>query len=576
MQAFQACSALVILGEGTFLRMGLATMRQPAPSRLQRAVKSLLHLRHEPSAWLAYGALVAFFFIFVFLPIWMVVSHAFQADWMRFFQTARWIQAFKNSILMVVLSTTTATALGFIFAYATIKAEIPGSRFFKLLALLPLISPPFVGGLSFILLFGRQGLITWHLLGIDANVYGWHGLWFVETMGFFPLAFLTLAGTMKSLNPTLEQAANSLGAKGGRIFRTVTLPLLLPGISSAALLVAINVLSDFANPMLIAGNFRLLATEAYAQIVGWADYGMASVLATILFLPTIVLFVVQKRVAARRSVVTVSGRGSRMDNVQVSPLMKWTLFTICSLVSLFQLSKFVVIFAGAFTRIWGINWSFTLANFEYAILRNSELWNSLRFGATAAVICAIIATLTAYFVYTRRFPLSRFLEVSALLPAAIPGAMLGIGYILSFNSGWLTLTGTGTLIVMSMVIRYIPVGYQSTLASLNQIDRSIEQSASDMGARTIRTFRDIMLPLIRTAFTGALVYSFVKSINTLSAVIFLVSPGNVVASASILNLAEQGYWGQAAAFASALIVMAVTALGLFKLLSGKNSRLFDL
>src|SRR5690606_27110718 len=220
----------------------MATMQTTAPYQRLRLV------RYDSPARLAYGALLLFFGLFVIFPIWTVVSNGGVAEWSRVFQNPRWVTALRNTLIMVVLSTTTATAVGFLFAYATIKARIPWSPFFKLVALAPLISPPFVGGLSFILLFGRQGLITWHLLGVNFNIYGWHGLWLAETLGFFPIAFLTLAGTMKALDPTLEQAASSLGARGGTLFRSVTLPLLVPGISSAALLVAINVLSDFANP----------------------------------------------------------------------------------------------------------------------------------------------------------------------------------------------------------------------------------------------------------------------------------------------------------------------------------------
>ncbi|HLU70472.1 MAG TPA: iron ABC transporter permease [Fibrobacteria bacterium] len=548
----------------------MATMQSTA------AYQRLRLVRYDSPAWLAYGALLLFFGLFVIFPIWTVVSNGGLAEWSRVFQNPRWVTALRNTLVMVALSTTTATAVGFLFAYATIKARIPWSPFFKLVALAPLISPPFVGGLSFILLFGRQGLITWHLLGVNFNIYGWHGLWLAQTLGFFPLAFLTLAGTMKALDPTLEQAASSLGARGATLFRSVTLPLLLPGISSAALLVAINVLSDFANPMLIAGNFRVLAPEAYAQVIGWSDYRMASVLATLLFIPTLILFVVQKRIAARRSVITVSGRGSRMAPVPVSPLTKAVLFVLCLMVALFQVAKFAVIFAGAFTKVWGINWSFTLDNFSYALFRNVELWNSLKFGAIAAVCCSVIATLAAFMIYTQRFPFHRALEVATLLPAAVPGTMLGLGYILAFNGAPFHLTGTAAVLILSMIVRYIPVGYQGAASSLRQIDRSIEQSASDLGARTLRAFKDVIVPLLRTAFTGALVYSFVKSINTLSAVIFLVSPGNVVASVSILNLAEQGYWGQAAAFASLLIVSAVLSMALFKLIAGRQGKLFDL
>ncbi|MEX2534458.1 MAG: iron ABC transporter permease [Trueperaceae bacterium] len=533
--------------------------------------------RRDPWVTATFVLIALFMLLFIVYPLAVAIMTPRASDWLRAVSSARWQGTMLNTLQMAALSTTSSVVIGFLYAYAIVKARIPGKGLFKLVPLLPLITPPFVSGLAFILLFGRRGFVTYEVLGLNTNIYGWHGLWLAQTVSFFPIAFLAISGVLRSINPNLERAAQSLGARGGHTFRTITLPLAIPGIGAAALLVAIAVLGDFGNPMLIAGRFRVLATEAYLQISGWADMRMGAVLGLVLVAPALIFFVLQQKLQGSSSrYATVGGRGSRMDEAPVSAWVRWSLFAFCLLITVFMVAQYVVILIGAFTPVWGVDYSFTWQNFESTLVKSSQLWNSLRFAGVAALLCAAIATIAAFLVYRQRLPFGRALDVITLLPAAIPGTLLGISYVLAYNVPPLQLTGTGAIIVLSMVVSYLPVGYRICAATLQQLQPSIEESASDLGASGMRTFFDVVLPIIKTSFSAALIYCFVKAIGTLSAVVFLISHGTVVASASILNLAEQGYWGASAALASSLIAVALIALGIFRLIFGGRLNLFEI
>ena len=533
-------------------------------------------LTRDPLGLLAIVFVVGCLAVFVIFPVVRVLAQPGLTEWWRLFTDPRWLRLGGNTFLIAVLSTASAVALGFLFAYATSRPDVPLRHLFKLVAILPLVSPPFVGGLAFILLFGRRGLVTYSLLGLSGDIYGWHGLWMVQTLAFFPIAYLSLAGVLRRINPTLEYAAQDLGVHGLRLFCTVTLPLATPGLASAALLVGIYTLSDFGNPMLVGGAFKVLATETYTQITGWGDIGMAAALSTALLLPSLVLFVLQRYWVEGRSYATITGKGSFADPPPTSPTVRWALFTACSLVTLVLLATYAVVFVGAFARTWGVNWRPTLENFEYTVFRGSQLWNSIRFAGTAALGGSFFAVIAAFLVCRKRFPGRAVVDFAAVLPAALPGTLIGVGYILAFNTPPLALTGTGAIIVAAMLFRTIPVGYRAAVAGLAQIAPSIEEGAADLGARPLRTFWDVTLPLIRSAFTSALIFTFIRSMNTLSAVVFLISPGNVVASASILALAEHGDWGQASAMAASLMSAVFLLLLAFRLITGGRLRLFEL
>jgi len=531
----------------------------------------------DPAGAAALAAIALGLALFVVLPVARVLAQPGAAEWARLLSTARYVRLLGNTVLIAALSTVSAVAVGFLFAYATARPDVPGHRLFRLVAILPLVTPPFVGGLAFILLFGRRGLVTWSLLGLSGDIYGWHGLWIVQTLAFFPIAYLTLAGVLRRINPTLEHAAQDLGGRGLRVFWTVTLPLARPGLASAALLVGIYALSDFGNPMLVGGAFKVLATETYTQVTGWGDLGMAAALSAALLAPSLVLFLVQRyAVEGGGSQATITGKGSFAEPPPTPRAVRWTLCLGCGLVGLVLAATYLVILVGAFARTWGVDWRPTLANFEYTVFRGSQLWNSVRFAAAAATGGSVLAVGAAFLVHRKRFPGRAALDFAAVLPAALPGTLLGVAYVLAFNTPPLALTGTAGIVVAAMLVRTLPVGYRAAVAGLAQIAPAIEESAADLGARPLRTLRDVTLPLIRAAFTGALVYTFIRSMTTLSAVVFLVSPGNVVASASILALAEHGDWGQASAMAASLMAAVFVVLGGFRLLAGGRLRLFEL
>lgn len=531
----------------------------------------------DPVLALTLTLVTASLVLFVVYPLAIAAAAPRLEEWVRVFTTARWRTTMLNTLTMAGLSTLSSLLIGFLYAYAVVRARVPFARFFTLVPLLPLITPPFVSGLAFILLFGRRGLVTYELLGLNTNIYGWHGLWLAQTVSFFPIAFLAIAGVLRSINPNLERASEGLGASRWTTFTRVVLPLAAPGVGAAGLLVAIAVLGDFGNPMLIAGRYRVLATEAYLQISGWADMRMGAALGLALLVPAVAFFFLQRWLQGGNvgRFVTVGGRGSRIEAAPVAPWVRWSLFAFCAAITLFMGAKYAVIVLGAVTPVWGVDYTFTLSNLEHVLVRSGELWNSIRFAGTAALACAVLATVSAYLVYRVKVPFGRGLDLVSLLPAAIPGTLLGIAYVLAFNTPPLQLTGTGTIIVLSMVFSYLPVGYRIAAATLQQLAPSIEESAADMGASSMRTFVDVVLPLIGTSFSAALVYCFVKAVGTLSAVVFLISHGTVVASASILNLAEQGYWGWAAALATLLIAASLLALALARLVLGRRFAFFD-
>lgn len=532
--------------------------------------------RYDRSLLLAYLLAALFLLTFVVGPLVRVALEPTGADWRQVLSTPRWQRAAGNTLLTLVLSTTSSLLLGTLYAFAVTRARVWGSRFFSIVPLFLLLTPPFVSGLAFILLLGRRGLLTYHLLGLETSIYGWHGLWLAQTLSFFPVAYLVLRGAFMAVDTSLEQAARGLGAGRNRVLLTVTLPLVTPALLAAALFISIGVLGDFGNPMLVGGRFQVLATAVYTQLTGWASFGTSAVLGLVLLVPAVVLFAAQQWVqaATQGRFATVGGRSSSLTPPPVATWLRVALFIICVVVALFVVANLGVILMGAFTRLWGIDFSFTLDHVRHVLTNVSGLGNSLKFAALASLLCTVLSALSAYLVRRVRVPLKRGLDLATLLPAAVPGTLMGVAFVLAFNTPPLKLTGTATIIVIGMAISYLPVGYRICAAAMDQLRTSLDESAANLGASKMSTLTTIVGPLTRQALLAAFVFCFVQSVGTLSTVIFLVSFNTPLASVNILNLADQGSWGRAAALAAALIIVTMVALGLVMLIAGRSFKPF--
>ncbi|MDR7544804.1 MAG: iron ABC transporter permease [Armatimonadota bacterium] len=515
-------------------------------------------------AFLGAGVVLA---LFVLYPTLRVLVYPGLQDYLAIPRSLRWMQAARNSLVMMVISTLTATASGLIFAFALTRPDIPGRRFFRSMALLPLFAPPFMVAFAYILMFGRQGLITKTLLGLDANIFGWHGLWLVQTVAFFPLAMLIIIGVLEAINPSLEHAARNLGADEWTVVRTISFALARPGIAGAALVVAISVLADFGNAVVIAGGFPLLATEAWFRMEGMADLKGAALVVAMLIVPTTILFLLERYWVSRRVYTTVSGRGSRIEPPPTHPVLKWGTVAFCVAMSVMVFLVYFGVIAGAFTTIWGRDWTPTLAHWRLSVDRLDTLWASVKIGALAGVITGVVGVVVA-FLTSRPLPLRQALDFLAVLPGALPGVFVGVGFVLAFNRPPLELVGTIWVIALALAFWHLPMGYQAAVATLKQIERSIEEAATNLGASGLRVLWDIYLPLLQRAFVGAFVVSFIRAVTNVSIVIFLVAPGNVVATFAILNMIGNNIWGSAAALTTMLLILTLVSVGIAQAAAG--------
>jgi iron(III) transport system permease protein len=514
--------------------------------------------------------------LFVLYPIVRVFTYPTLKDFVEVPRNIRYLRAIRNSLLMVVLSTSTATFFGFLFAYTVTRTDVPLKPVFKLISILPLFSPPFMVAFSYLMMFGKNGLITAHLFGLRVSILGWHGLWLSETIAFFPVATMVMEGVLQSIAPSLEYAGRNLGATGFTLFRTVTFPLARPGVAGAALLVSILILADFGNPIMIAGDFSVLATEAWLRVEGWGDVSGAAVLSSMLLLPSLAIFLIQRYWVGRSSYITITGKPSQVEREPTKWFIRWSLFGFCFLVSVMVILVYVALVAGAFVRGWGFDWTPTLEYIRSIFSRSPELIHSLSFAVAAGLISAVFSITASYLVSRKRFPLHKLMDFVCILPAALPGIFFGIGYSIAFTRPPIDLYGTAAIIILSMIFWNISMGYQTGIGAFQQISPSLGEAASNLGAGSMKIFRQIEAPLVKTSFFSAFIVSFIRAVTTLSVIVFLATSSNAVATFTIMNLVSDGFYGKAAALTTALLLIAFTVLGLAKLFIGKRMELFKI
>ena len=465
--------------------------------------------------------------------------------------------ALRNSLFLAVAVGVISTGLGFIFALLESRSTLWTRRLLAPFSILPIITPAFVLGLAMIYMFGRRGFITHTLLGLSTNLFfGPLGVGVAQVLAFTPIAYLVLVGVIHSLDVSLEEAARTLRADRWTLFRTILWPLMRPGLANAILLVMIESLADFGNPLLLGGGIPFLPTEIFYAIEGRFDQHEAAVYGLVLLMITLTIFVLQRYWLGRRSYVTVTGKPSGGRPTPLPLAADVILTGVFLLFTAVAALLYGSILFGSFVKLWGIDNTFTLQNYHDLMSHGVPvLLDTMRLSLLAAIPSAGLGFLIAYLTLRHRFVGRTALEFSAMLSYAIPGTVMGIGYILAFNAGALQLTGTGLIIVLAFVFRGMPVGIRSGVAALTQLDPSLEEASATLKAGTATTLRRVVLPLVRSAIITGFIYSFVRAMTAVSQVIFLVSPGHDLVTVLILSWVGYGTIGRGAALSTLLIVV---------------------
>ncbi|APF36536.1 ABC-type Fe3+ transport system, permease component [Chelatococcus sambhunathii] len=494
-----------------------------------------------------------------------------------------------RTLWLALMTATGSTVLGLAFALVATRTRFPFKKGLRLLTVLPIITPPFVIGLALILLFGRAGVVTTFLsdlFGVEPGrwLYGLTGIWIAQMLSFTPISFLVLIGVVEGVSPSMEEASQTLRADRWRTFWRVSLPLMKPGLANAFLIGFIESMADFGNPLVLGGSHGVLSTEIFFAVVGaQTDPSRAAVLAIILLCFTLSAFLAQRLWLTGRNFATVTGKGDggvhpalpRPLAIGVNALViPWTAFTLV---------VYGMILVGGFVNTWGLDNSLTFAHFERAFsfaFRDGSIawtgvawdsfWTTMMIALVAAPLTAAVGLMTAYLIVRQRFVGRNVFEFALMMSFAIPGTVIGISYIMAFNLPPLEMTGTALILIACFVFRNMPVGVRGGVAAMTQIDASLDEASLTLRASSWRTIRHVVLPLLRPAIVAALVYSFVRAITSISAVVFLVSAKYNMATAYIVGLVENGEYGVAIAYSSMLIVVMLVVIAGFQLAVGER------
>ena len=554
----------------------------------------------------AIALVISLIALFVFFPVLTILSSALQ-DNQGYWAPRQFIEklsdtsiwglgcvtggvscgvAWNTVLLGIAVGLGTAT-LGMAFALVAVRTNFRAKGLLRILTVLPIITPPFVIGLALILLFGRSGVITIFLADLFGMprtrwIYGFNGVFLAQMLAFTPIAFLVLIGVVQGIAPSLEEASQTLRASRWTTFRTVTLPLMRPGIANAFLLGFVESLADFGNPLVLGGNFEVLSTKIFFAVVGAAnDQGKAAVLAIVLLAFTLGAFWAQQRWLGTKSYTTMTGKGDsglavplprRVEYLCHAATIPWALITI---------AIYVTIVFASFVKAVGRDHTPTLEHYRTAFGFDWEpqglhftgsawnsFWTTLEISTIAAPLTAAIGLLTAYLLTRQQFAGRRAFEFGTMLSFAIPGTVIGVSYILAFNTPPIELAGTGIILVICFVFRNMAVGVRSGIATLSQIDKSLDEASTTLGARSGTTMRRVILPLLKPAIIAATVYSFVRAITAVSAIIFLVTAQYDMATAYIVGRVEAGEFGLAIAYSTVLIVVMLIAILLIQFIIG--------
>jgi iron(III) transport system permease protein len=494
-----------------------------------------------------------------------------------------------NTLFLALACGAGSTALGLAFALIATRTSFAFKKTLRVLTVLPIITPPFVIGLALILVFGRSGLVNQLLdwaFGLPQTrwIYGFQGVLLAQLFAFTPVAFLVLIGVVEGVSPTLEEASQTLRADPWTTFTTVSLPLMRPGLANAFLVGFIESIADFGNPIVLGGDYGVLSTEVYFAVVGaQLDYGRAAALAILLLAFALGAFFLQRRIVGNRSYATISGKGdSGLPTPLPATARRWAQLVALPW-AVFTLLLYGFAFVGGFVKVWGRDYTPTFDHYAkaFAIERGHDgliwsgaawnsFWTTVSLAAIAAPLTALLGLLAAWLLVRQRFAGRSMLEFATMLSFAVPGTVIGVAYVFAFNVPPLEITGTALIIVICFVFRNMPVGVRAGMAAMSQIDRSLDEASLTLRGRAPQTLAYVVLPLLRPAIVGALVYGFVRAVTTVSAVVFLVTAEYELATTYIILRVINGDYGLAIAYSCALIVLMLAAILLIQFVVGER------
>jgi iron(III) transport system permease protein len=549
--------------------------------------------------WTAMGFLLAILIFFLLYPVYDICKLSFYREgvltlrnYASYFTTPRMFRSLTNSLYVSIVTMVITTVLAFFFAYGLTRTTIPGKGLFYTVSTFPLIAPSIIQGLALILLFGRNGLVTRYVLHTDWNIYGATGIIAAECLYCFPNALFILYTTLSAVDTRLDEAAQSLGASALKTFYKVTLPSAKYGIASAAALSFNLTITDFGVPVVIGGNYSVLATDIYQQVIGMQRFDLGATISVILLIPSVAAFLLNYYLT-KKSYALISGQ-ARPFLQPSRPFKKWAFTIYCWIPCIFILAVFMTVFLGSFVKTWPYDFSLTLKHFNFPSLgghapvwtefwalvlkgewqsiiayKYAPIWNSLWVSILVAIGGATLTLLAGYIIEKKKPKGDQILYTLSVLPAAIPGTVMGLGYILAFNKPYFFIYGTFWIIIINIIICNLPWRSLS-IANLKQIDKSIEEAAVSLGANPITSFTRVVFPLTRTAFFSNMAFFFMRAMTTISAVIFLISAKVKLAAIEIIFLDIDGRTASANAMCTIIILIVVGMLVAMRLITGRG------
>lgn len=540
--------------------------------------------------WLGYGAIWAFFCVFLIYPLIRLFYDAFTTadgsfslnNFYDFFTDAYYLKSLVNSLLLGGATVVTTSTLGIAIAYLLLRYEFRGRNLFSFLTIIPMIMPPLVGVMGFVFIMGRAGtvnVILMEYLGFQKPVnfmYGIHGVLLVETLHLFPLMTLSIVDALGKIDLSLDEAAESVGSRGLRKFWDITFPLTTPGYVSGALLVFIWTFADFATP-LVVGIDDLLASQAYLNIVQFVDrrlFKMGIVISAIMVLLAILFLVVAKRYVAIKDYSSLSY--SKIERKKLSPWGQTLALIFLIIVLIFAFIPYLGVALDSFGKGWALTpipVKYTLQYFERVAIETPKfIINSLIYSGISVLICILVGVPVAWVMARTKLPGKDLLDSFTTLILALPGTGIGIAYLRAFREPMplmsTALIGIWVVIPLVLGVRRLPYTVRGTFASLLLVHKSIEEAAESVGATKTKTFKDVVAPLIWKGILVGALYSFILALQEASATLLLVIPGREMMTVGIFNFYIGGSVNEAAALGLILIILGALCLWTISKLAG--------